>query len=95
MNTDRPADFRRSPLATGGLLLFGALIVENLALLSLLFHPDAPALRAVIEALFKAIVIVMMHDWPLLILAGVGVALLTGLGLTSLGANQPLPEDGR
>lgn len=83
----------RSLAGTGGVVALGALIVENLLLLTLLFHPEGPAIRAVLAALFKATVVVMMHNWTAVVTALIGVGLMTYLGLSIVRTPEALREE--
>lgn len=95
MNAHVALNPRRSLPATFGLVACGALLLESLLLLALLPHSDAPALRAVLGGLFKAVAVAMMHYWPALLTVVFGVVLLASLGFTLLDASHPFPEDGR
>ena len=94
MNLSLSAARGPSLATTGGLVALGALVMENLVLCLLLLNPGAPALLAVLGALVKAVVVVMMHQWPALVAAAFGVALLAYLGLSACATDHPLPEDG-
>lgn len=95
MNSMLQEDSRRSLVATGGLVAFGALLTENLILFALMLHPGTPAAWAVTEALFKAVVLVMMRSWPALLMATVGVLLIAFLALSSLQSPDPAVEHER
>lgn len=95
MNAHVSLNRRRSQAATGGLVACGALLLESLVLLTLLPHSDAPALRAILGGLFKAVAVAMMHYWPAFVAAAFGVVFLASLGFALLDAAHPRPEDGR